>query len=238
LPYVRRKKLRSRKRKPNHEDEGDYLYHLHYNSRSILLFRLLIIALNIPVFGLLLTFADLLTSIGMSKPLCMTAVEASNFNTVLWGSAMIGRAISAATLVCIPMFTQLLLCSVALVTMGVVLVACPPGNALALWFGTAGVGLFATPAMPGFIAWSGDYAPITPFFMNLSLCAAGVGEMLFPFIGGQVIYFNLRSWQCVRMSHCGCARARVCECVCVWVSMRACVSVHVEQHKPMNVHII
>ncbi|KAK7092101.1 major facilitator superfamily domain-containing protein 4A-like isoform X2 [Littorina saxatilis] len=154
---------------------------------TVLLFRILIIVLNIPVFGLLLTFADLLTTIGMTSPLCMTAVEASYLNTVLWGAAMIGRAVSALTLACVPMFLQLLLCSFALVAMGTVLVASPRSNVVALWFGTAGVGLFATPSMPGFIAWSGDYAPITPFFMNLCLCAAGVGEMLLPFVGGQLM---------------------------------------------------
>ena len=156
-------------------------------ARTVLAFRTLIVLLNVPVFGLLLTFADLLTSIGMSAPLCMTAVEASYFNTVLWGAAMIGRAVSAFILICVPMFLQLLLCSLALVVMGTVLAVSSPGNVLALWFGTAGVGLFATPSMPGFIAWSGDYAPITPFFMNLSLCAAGIGEMVLPFVGGQLM---------------------------------------------------
>lgn len=155
--------------------------------RTVLIFRTLIVLLNVPVFGLLLTFADLLTTIGMSSPMCMTAVEASYFSTVLWGAAMIGRAVSALILICVPMFLQLLLCSLALVVTGAVLAISSSGNVLALWFGTAGVGLFATPSMPGFIVWSGDYAPITPFFMNLSLCAAGVGEMVLPFVGGQLM---------------------------------------------------
>ena len=157
------------------------------DSRQVLLFRVLIVLLNVPVFGLLLTFADLLTSVGMTPPLCLSAVEASYFNTVLWGAAMIGRAVSAATLVCVPMFLQLLLCCVALVAVGTALVVSGPGNVLGLWLGTAGVALFATPSMPGFIAWSGDHVPLTPAFMNLCLCAAGVGEMLLPFLGGQLM---------------------------------------------------
>ncbi|XP_076437600.1 major facilitator superfamily domain-containing protein 4A-like [Babylonia areolata] len=146
------------------------------NSRSAVAFRVLVILLNLPVFGLLLTFADLLTSVGMAPPLCMTSAEAGHLNTVLWGAAMVGRAVSAAILVCVPMSLQLLL-----------------GHSEVLWFGTAGVALFVTPSMPGFIAWSGDFLPITPFFMNLCLCAAGLGEMVLPFVGG-LLMAHLGTW--------------------------------------------
>ena len=86
---------------------------------------------------------------------------------------MIGRAVSAGILACIPMFLQLLLCSVGLVGMGIVLVAAGPGNALALWFGTAGVGLFATPGMYIYICLFTGVAAIYPsFYISLSLISA------------------------------------------------------------------
>ena len=138
-----------------------------------LLFQIIIFLLNVPIFGLLLTFAHLLTSVGMSSPMCLTVHEASYFNTLLWWSAMVDRAFSVLTFFCVPLFLQLDISCILLVIMSLIMTTADRDSLVALWFGTAGVGLFATLGMPRFIAWICDYLQITPRFMNLALCASG-----------------------------------------------------------------
>ncbi|XP_076456573.1 major facilitator superfamily domain-containing protein 4B-like isoform X2 [Babylonia areolata] len=154
---------------------------------AVYVFRGVLILLHMPVFGLNLALADLLTSIGMMPPLCMGAREASHFTTVLWGTSMVSRALGVLFLLCFPVFVHLVFNSVLMVVLGAVLLGGIGSNVPAMWVGTAGLGLFDTNFMPAYIAWSGDYLPITPLFMNLSLCMAGVGELVLPFVCGQLL---------------------------------------------------
>ncbi|KAL8576854.1 hypothetical protein ACOMHN_066000 [Nucella lapillus] len=156
-------------------------------SWAVRLFRGTLIFLHIPVFGLQMALADLLTSIGMMSPFCLTAPEANYFTTVLWATSLSARALGVIFLCCFSVYVHLIFNSVALVISGAVLVAGVGGNVVALWVGTAGVGLFGTSFMPGYITWSSQYLPITPLFMNLSLVMASFGDLLLPFMSGQLL---------------------------------------------------
>ncbi|KAL8566000.1 hypothetical protein ACOMHN_019442 [Nucella lapillus] len=156
-------------------------------SWAVYVFKGLLIFLHLPVFGLLLALGDLLSSIGMMPPLCMTASDASYFPTAFWAASMMSRALGVLFLFCFSVFVHLLFNSSALVISGAVLLTGTRSHVVAMWVGTAGVGLFGTNFMPGYIAWSGEFLPITPLFMNLSLCMAGVGELLLPFVSGQLL---------------------------------------------------
>lgn len=152
-------------------------------------FRVLVAVLHFPVFGMLITYAGLLTTLGALSPLCMTPQEMSFVIVVLWASFSLGRVINIAMVTCIPPFLLITLNSIGLIITGLVLLAKALEDTLVLWFATAGFGFFLSPFLPGFMSWSNGYYPISGAFINACLFISGLGEMLLPFAGSLLLTY-------------------------------------------------
>ncbi|XP_067664598.1 sodium-dependent glucose transporter 1A-like isoform X2 [Haliotis asinina] len=155
-----------------------------YSTRHYVFFILLFL-FHIPVFGILLAYGDLLTPYGVTIGLHLSKSHMAIMTSVFWGCFLLGRLINLCFSGCLSNFVLICLNFVGLVISCGVLIALGDKYEVALWMGTAALGIFTSPYLPMVLAWGADYVQLTGGIITACLVASGLGEILVPFITGQ-----------------------------------------------------
>ncbi|KXJ13960.1 Major facilitator superfamily domain-containing protein 4 [Exaiptasia diaphana] len=135
--------------------------------------------------GLMATFGAYIYSYAIKGAVHMNTGHAAYLNSLFWGCLSVGRfvAIGIALYIKPPtmMFIDLVGCLASTLFMLIL-----ERYEVALWLGTAGVGLFMSSVFPTSIALAEYYIEMTAPVTSVMIVSAALGELFLPLLVGQV----------------------------------------------------
>ena len=165
------------------------------NSIYGVLILILLFIFYIQAIGGELVFSQFLYTFATESDVHFTTAEAATLNAVFYLCHLLGRALGAIMSMCLSINVILLLDILGLIASTMYLAIFGYYQPLALWIGTALVGLLCSFVYPAGMIWANLHMDVNSMVVMVTMFGGAVGFIIYTYLGGYLIeYVSMRSF--------------------------------------------